>query len=167
MKYRCFHNGDISEARKKCLDRQADIFGKDWEFFSDWPEGFAVPGYTDIREAKDLLYVQWMFEGFFVLDSDLYPNYRYEPKEEGIYLPHSFGRLDYYCGAAIGEKAKKLMEDMIQYHNEKHPGFLWPLDCFGRFPKLIKHIPGDTFIHQAIITSKRNYLKQGIALDSF
>lgn len=155
MKVKSFHLGIINLVRQLCIDKQKQMYGDNYELVTVWPSGFDVPEYQDVREAKDVLFLSWMGQGVFAMDTDVLPKAEFYPNKDGLWLPIIFGRPDYYMGAAIGNEAVSFVNNLLQEYRVK-PGdkkFGWPVIAYREYAGVINPIPYDKFAHLALTSS--------------
>jgi hypothetical protein len=161
MNVRSFHLGNIDPDRQACIDKQKKAYGSDYELIKSWPVGFLFKESSDIRESKDVLFVEMMLDGYFVMDTDVIPLVKWYPDSEGLWLPHSFGRIENYMGVAVGSEAIEYVQGMLIYYLSEQPGFNWMLEFFAMYPGPFQLIPSDKFNHLGLTYTKTNSLIKG------
>jgi len=156
MKTATFHLGPMDDARARCIEQQVAIYGKSHEVFTSWPGWFKAPDVSDIRYAKDLFFLELMARGYFVMDSDVVPKYKFTPTLAGVWVPHNLGRVDYYMGAAVGKDGAKYVDEMLADYkaNPEAHAFKWQAQWFLLHPSKRHFIPIDSHEHLFLTTNK-------------
>jgi hypothetical protein len=148
------HIGPISPERQACIDRQKEMYGDEWSAELSGEVTPEMLGMTpeQVRINMDRGRLECIKDGGGWMDSDVWPREPWQPTEDGIWLCHSYGRLDYW--AIFNRNRNDYIAEMLEYCDREKPAFIWPLRYFNEHRNEIKLIPSDVLKHLYLTTSK-------------
>jgi hypothetical protein len=143
------HIGQIDPERQACIDRQREVYGDGLSVITN---AIGYDAQADMRSEMDRYRLFLIRDGGGWLDSDVWPNEAWQPTEDGIWLCHSYGRLDYW--AIFNVNRNEYIAEMLAYCDAQKPAFGWPLAWFNQHRADVKLIPSEVYEHKYLTTSK-------------